>query len=67
MKTNDATHKATSIARRYVAVGKEMPMPVARATYVATQAGHLGSNASVAVGIIQLANWQHTCSDIADR
>ena len=32
MKTNDATHNATSIARRYVAVGKEIPMPVARAT-----------------------------------
>ncbi len=31
-KTNDATHKATSAARRYVAVGKEIPMPVARAT-----------------------------------
>jgi hypothetical protein len=32
MKTNEATHNATSIARRYVAVGKEIPMPVAMAT-----------------------------------
>jgi hypothetical protein len=38
-----------------VAVGKEMPMPVARAMYAATQAGHLGSKASVAVGMIQPA------------
>lgn len=32
MKDNDAKHNATSIARRYVAVGKEIPMPVAKAT-----------------------------------
>ncbi len=32
MKINDATHNATSIARRCVAVGREIPMPVARAT-----------------------------------
>jgi len=55
MKTNDATHNTTSIARRYVAVGKEIPMPVARATYTATHAGHLGSNASVTLGTIQPA------------
>ena len=55
MKINDATHKTTSIARRYVAVGKEIPMPVARATYAATQAGHLGTSASVALGTIQPA------------
>ena len=55
MKTNDATHNTTRIARRYVAVGKEIPMPVARATYAATHAGHLGSSASVAVGTIQPA------------
>src|SRR6267378_3183521 len=54
MKTNDATHNATSIARRYVAVGTDIPMPVARATYAATQTGHLGSSASVALGTIQL-------------
>ena len=55
MKTNDATHTPTSIARRCVAVGKEIPMPVARATYAATHAGHLGSSASVALGMIQPA------------
>ena len=55
METNDATHNTTSIARSYVAVGKEIPMPVARATYAATHAGHLGSSASVAVGTIQPA------------
>jgi hypothetical protein len=55
MKTNDATHNTTSIARRYVAVGKEIPMPVARATYAATHAGHFGSSASVALGRIQPA------------
>src|ERR1041385_6453236 len=55
MKANDATHKTTSIARRYAAVGNEMPMPVARATYAATQAGHLGRSASVVVGTIQPA------------
>ena len=27
MKTSDATHNTRSIARRYVAVGKEIPMP----------------------------------------
>jgi len=32
IKTNDATHNPTSIALRYVAVGKEIPMPVTRAT-----------------------------------
>jgi hypothetical protein len=32
MKTNDATHNATSIARRCAAAGMEIPMPVARAT-----------------------------------
>jgi hypothetical protein len=55
MKSNDETHNATSIARKYVAVGKEIPMPVARATYAATQAGHFGSSASVAPGRIQPA------------
>jgi len=56
MKTNDATHKTTSVARRYMAVGKEIPMPVARATYTATHMGHLGIRASVALGTIQPAN-----------
>jgi hypothetical protein len=55
MKTNDATHNTTSIARRYVAVGKEIPMPLARATYAATHKGHLGSSVSVALGTIQPA------------
>ena len=32
MKTNNPTHNAKTIARRYVAVGKEIPMPVATAT-----------------------------------
>ena len=32
MKTNDATHNTTSTTRKYVAVGKEIPMPVASAT-----------------------------------
>ncbi len=31
-KTNDAMHKATSIARRCAAAGKDIPIPVARAT-----------------------------------
>ena len=55
IKTKDATHKTTSVARRYVALGNEMPMPVARATYAATHAGHFGSRASVALGTIQPA------------
>jgi hypothetical protein len=55
MKTNDATHNSTSIARKYVAVGKEIPISVARATYAATQAGHFGSSANVAPGRIQPA------------
>jgi hypothetical protein len=55
MKIKDATHNATSIPRRQVAAGKEIPTPVARATYAATHAGHLGSKASVAVGTIQPA------------
>jgi hypothetical protein len=55
MKPNDATHIITSIPRKYVAVGKEIPMPVASATYAATQAGHLGSSASAALGTIQPA------------
>jgi hypothetical protein len=55
MKTRDATHNTTSIARRYEAVGKEIPMPVARATYAATHTGHLGISASVALGMIQPA------------
>jgi hypothetical protein len=55
MKTNDAAHNPTSVARRYVAAGKEIPMPVARATYAATHTGHLGSSASVAPGTIQPA------------
>src|SRR5260221_10513443 len=55
MKPNEATHNNTSIVRRYEAVGKLIPTPVARATYATTQAGHLGSNASVAPGRIQPA------------
>jgi hypothetical protein len=56
MKTRDAMHNTTSVARRYVAVGIEIPMPVAKATYAATQTGHLGSKASVALGTIQPAS-----------
>jgi hypothetical protein len=55
MKTSDATHNTTSIVRSHVAVGKEIPRPVASATYAATQAGHLGISASVALGTIQPA------------
>jgi hypothetical protein len=55
MKTNDTTHNATSIARRCVAAGKEIPIPVARVTYAATHTGHLGSNANVTLGTIQPA------------
>jgi len=55
MKTNDAAHNATSIARWQVAAGKEIPMPVARATYAATHTGHLGTSASVTLGTIQPA------------
>jgi hypothetical protein len=55
MKINDDTHNSTSIARKYVAVGKEIPIPVAKATYAATHAGHLGSSANVAPGRIQPA------------
>jgi hypothetical protein len=55
MNTSDATHKITSRIRRYAAVGREIPMPVARATYAATHAGHFGSNASIALGTIQPA------------
>lgn len=55
MNTSDATHNTTSILRKYVAAGTEIPMPVARATYAATHTGHLGSSASVALGMIQPA------------
>jgi hypothetical protein len=55
-KTNSATLNSTSMARKYVAIGKLIPMPVARATYATTQAGHLGSSARVALGTIQPAN-----------
>ena len=55
MKINDATHNPTSVTRRYVAAGKEIPIPVARATYAATHTGHLGSNASVTPDTIQPA------------
>jgi len=55
MKANDATHNTTNISRRCVAVGKEIPEPVASATYAATHAGHLGRSASVALGMIQPA------------
>lgn len=56
INTSDATHNTTSTIRRNVAVGMEIPMPVARATYAATHAGHLGSSASVALGTIQPAD-----------
>lgn len=55
MKTSDATHNTTSVARRQVAVGNEIPMPVASAIYAATQTGHLGSSASVTLGTIHPA------------
>ena len=55
MKTNDARHNTTSVTLRYLAVGSEIPMPVARAKYAERQTGHLGSNASVALGTIQPA------------
>ena len=55
MKANDATHNTTSSNRRLAAVGKEIPIPVARATYAATHTGHLGISASVAPGTIQPA------------
>jgi hypothetical protein len=56
MKTNDIKHNSIIIALNPVAVGKEIPTPVATATYAATQAGHLGSSASVALGMIQPAS-----------
>ena len=56
MNTSDATHNTTSIVRKYMAVGTEIPMPVASATYAATQAGHLGSSTSVALGRAQPAS-----------
>jgi hypothetical protein len=55
INANDAPHNTTSIARRQAAAGREIPMPVARATYAATHTGHLGSNANVTVGTIQPA------------
>jgi hypothetical protein len=53
--SNDATHAAKHITLSHVATGNEMPMPVARATYAATHAGHLGSSASAMLGTIQPA------------
>jgi hypothetical protein len=55
MKANDAMHNTTSVARRYLATGREIPMPVASAKYAATHTGHLGSSASVMLGTIQPA------------
>jgi hypothetical protein len=39
--------------RRLAALATEMPTPLNSATYAATQAGHLGSKTSVALGMIQ--------------
>jgi hypothetical protein len=67
MNANDATHSTTSIARRYVAAGNEIPIPVAKATYAATHRGHLGSNASVALGTIQPTMSRPRRDGVADR
>src|SRR5713226_1848356 len=52
---NDTVRKSTSSVRRCAAADMEMPRPVASASYATTQAGHLGSRASVALGTIQPA------------
>src|SRR5213595_17329 len=50
-----ATHKISSDVRRWDALATEMPTPLNNATYIATQAGHLGSKTSVALGMIHPA------------
>src|ERR1700730_10879630 len=47
------THSISMDIRRLAALATEMPTPLHSATYAATQAGHLGSKTSVALGMIQ--------------
>jgi hypothetical protein len=54
-KASDTTHKRTSIIRRYAAVVTETPIPVKRASQAATQMGHFGRSAKVALGRIHPA------------
>ena len=49
------TQTAISEDRRYAAVEKEIPTPVANAMYVATHSGHFGIKARIALGTIHLA------------
>ena len=48
--------RINSPARSLDALATEMPTPLIRATHMATQTGHLGSNTRVALGTIQPAN-----------
>src|ERR1700730_18805545 len=49
------THRTSRDIRRLAALATEMPTPLNSATYAATQAGHLGSKSSVALGMIHPA------------
>jgi hypothetical protein len=64
--TNIATQRTTSRLRKLAAVPMVTPRPVARATYAATQAGHFGSNNSVALGTSQPAISPPTCHRVTD-
>src|ERR1700730_14812540 len=49
------TRRISRDIRRLAALATEMPTPLNSATYAATQAGHLGSKTSVALGMIHPA------------
>ena len=49
-KASDAMHNITSNVRKCAAVDREMPTPLNKATYAATQAGHFGINTSSTPG-----------------
>src|SRR4051794_33296926 len=48
--SNDAAHKTIAAVRRCDAAEKDIPRPVAAATYAARQTGHFGKSARMMVG-----------------
>jgi hypothetical protein len=56
----------TRSIRKYSAVEIDTPTPVAIAIYAARQAGHFGSNASPAAGIIHPAAARHRAAIVID-
>jgi hypothetical protein len=57
-------HKTISVVRNREAVDKDIPIPVANATYPITHTGHFGMTASNALGTSQPATANKRCARV---